>query len=185
MSLVPRCLMIASPFVTLSFAQKYRMSMCLVCSAAERPLPMNAIVLMLSWYTVIGPHSYPCAMMKARRCSPWLAESDSATSFASVKDLVTICCSPDLQCTDPVVPITMQLPVCDLPSSCTPYATSIYTFTTIPPFPGRSANPRFLVSFTYRSSLISLSQSCSVHLVTRIARNATAVRHSGLEFFAR
>jgi hypothetical protein len=51
---------------------------------------MSAIVLMLSWYTVNGPHSYPWAMMKLRAWSPWLVESDRATNSASADDFVTI-----------------------------------------------------------------------------------------------
>ena len=185
MSLVPRCFTLASPVSTLSFNQKYLIEMCLVRSAADRPRSIRAIQDMLSWCMVTGPQECPCAMMKLLRCSAWFAESDNATNSASVLDFVTICCFEDLQCTAPLSPITMQLPVCDLPSACTPYAASISTLTTIHFTPGASTIPLSRVAHTYFMSRSSLARSSTVHLVTLVARKATAVRQSGRARFAR
>ena len=106
-------------------------------------------------------------------------------SLASVLDLVTEVCLLDRQCTAPVSPITTQLPVCDLKSVCTPNAASTKTLTRIPSSPGLSTTPLSFVRLIYLTSLASFPMSSAVHLVTRVARNDTAVRHSGLVLFSR
>ena len=95
--------------------------MCLVFSAPDRPRPMSAIQLILSWYTVTGLQWCPRSIRKFLVCNPWLAESDNAISSTSVLYLLSIVCLQGLQCTGPTSPITTQLPVCDLPSACIPY----------------------------------------------------------------
>jgi hypothetical protein len=55
----------------------------------------------------------------------------------------------------------------------------------IPCFPSRSKIPSTLLPFKYRSSRVNIFQSFSVHLLTRVARKANAVMHSGLDFLAR
>ena len=67
--------------------------------------------------TVDGPCVYPCAIRKFLRCNSMLAESDVATSSASVLDLVTIDCLVDSTDTGPLSPTVKHAPVCDFPSS--------------------------------------------------------------------
>lgn len=49
MSSVGQYSIVMTPLVRRSVSQKYPMSICLVCSAAGRPLSINLIVLWLSW----------------------------------------------------------------------------------------------------------------------------------------
>ena len=68
----------------------------------------------------------------------WFAESDSATSSASVLDLVTIVWRIDSVQIGPDVPMVMHDPVWDLPSTCTPYDASMYANGCMPAVPGVS-----------------------------------------------
>ena len=114
---VARCTMMISFVSTLSFVQKCLMAMCLVLLLVLLPLSIRDMQDMLSWYTVDGPCVYPCAIRKFLRCNSMLAESDVATSSASVLDLVTIDCLVDSTDTGPLSPTVKHAPVCDFPSS--------------------------------------------------------------------
>ena len=74
----------------------------------------------LSWYTVAGACGCPCPIRKFLRCNNMFAESDVATSSASVLDFVTIDCLVDSTDTGPLSPMVRHAPVCDFPSSWIP-----------------------------------------------------------------
>ena len=64
---VPKCSIITSPFSTLSVNQKCLMLMCLERSDPGPPRFIRAMQLMLSWYTIAGPMSYPWPCTKFLR----------------------------------------------------------------------------------------------------------------------
>ena len=69
---VARCTMMISFVSTLSFVQKCLMAMCLVLLLVLLPFSIRDMQDMLSWYTVDGPCSYPCAVRKFLRCNNML-----------------------------------------------------------------------------------------------------------------
>ena len=116
---VPKCVMTASLLVTLSANQKYLMSMCLDLSDPGASLFIKAMQLLLFWYIVAGPMSYPCALRKFRVCMAWLAVSDNGWRLCHNFYL------EDFAYNGPPSPSTMAHPVCDLPLSCA-YATMVH-----------------------------------------------------------
>jgi hypothetical protein len=79
---------ITSPLSCLSCRKKNLMSTCLVRSLLERPFLMSWMVYRLSWQMMAGFMGYPWLMRTLRTKGIGLAASLSATSSASVEDLV-------------------------------------------------------------------------------------------------
>ena len=61
----------------------------------------------------------------------------------------------------------------------------VFFRTTIPLRPGLKIIPRLWEPLMYFGSLLSLAMSSESALVTRVAKKATAVKHSGLTLFAK
>ena len=110
--------------------------------------------------------------------------SDNATNSHSVLDLVTIPCFLLPQKIAPMSPRVITEPVCDFPSTCTPYDASTYCSIVIPFTPGFSTMAAPFVCM-YPNTLFSLAMSSTVLFVTLVVRYDTATRHSGLVLLAK